>query len=215
MNNSLGGLLSQKNDEGQERVLHYLSWNMVDAKNKHLDIKMCLILIYPVKKLRHYLLADKTMPISKLDPIKYIMTRSTLPGNLAKWAILLVEFYILYGPQKAIEGQTHSDFPYNMTIAPYTWTSSLSKNLDYPWLTPLRTQDCRDDNWVMSPFQSNQAHTITTSPIQLPYYSNGKIVQGSIPASKTLSFMVHGVYDAISKLHVSKWQCEPKTKQLG
>lgn len=84
---------------------------MVGAENKYSPIeKMCLALIFPVKKLRHYLLAHQTMLISKADPIKYIMTRSALLGNLAKWAILLMEFYILYVPQKAIKGQALADF---------------------------------------------------------------------------------------------------------
>lgn len=88
MDNSLGALLAQKNDEGQERALHYLSRKMVDAENKYSPIeKMCLALIFPVKKLRHYLLVHQTMLISKADPIKYIMTRSALSGNLAKWAV--------------------------------------------------------------------------------------------------------------------------------
>ena len=59
---------------------------MVEAENKYSPIeKMCLGLLFPVKKLRHYyLLAHQTLLISKVDLIKYVMTRSALSGNLAK-----------------------------------------------------------------------------------------------------------------------------------
>ena len=40
--------------------------------------------IFSVKKLRHSLLAHQTLLISKVDLIKYVMTRSALSGNLAK-----------------------------------------------------------------------------------------------------------------------------------
>ena len=47
------------------------------------------------------------MPI---DPLKFLMTRPTLTGRLAKWAVLLLQFDITYVPQKAIKGQALADF---------------------------------------------------------------------------------------------------------
>jgi hypothetical protein len=38
------------------------------------------------------------------------MTRPTLSGRLAKWALMLLEFDIEYVPQKAIKGQALADF---------------------------------------------------------------------------------------------------------
>lgn len=66
--------------------------------------KTCLALIFAVQKLRHYLLAHPVQLISRADPLKYIMTRLTLSGRLAKWALLLSEFEIQYIPKKAVKG---------------------------------------------------------------------------------------------------------------
>jgi ribonuclease HI len=84
---------------------------MVGAEHGYSPIeKHCLALIFAVKKLRHYMLAHKIILISKVDPLKYLMTRPMLTGRLAKWAIILTEFDITYTPQKAIKGQALADF---------------------------------------------------------------------------------------------------------
>jgi RNase H-like domain found in reverse transcriptase len=84
---------------------------MVGAEHGYSPIeKHCLALIFAVKKLRHYMLAHKVIIISKVDPLKYLMTRPMLTGRLAKWAIILTEFDITYMPQKAIKGQASADF---------------------------------------------------------------------------------------------------------
>jgi RNase H-like domain found in reverse transcriptase len=68
---------------------------MVGAEHRYSPIeKYCLALIFAVKKLRHYMLAHKIILISKVDPLKYLMTQPILTGRLAKWAIILTEFDI-------------------------------------------------------------------------------------------------------------------------
>jgi RNase H-like domain found in reverse transcriptase len=84
---------------------------MVGAEHGYSPIeKYCLALIFAVKKLRHYMLADKVILISKMDPLKYLMSRPMLTGRLTKWAIILIEFDITYMSQKAIKGQALADF---------------------------------------------------------------------------------------------------------
>jgi RNase H-like domain found in reverse transcriptase len=84
---------------------------MVGAEHGYSPIeKHYLALIFTVKKLRHYMLAHKVILISKVDPLKYLMTRPMLTGRLAKWAIILTEFDITYMPRKAIKGQALADF---------------------------------------------------------------------------------------------------------
>jgi RNase H-like domain found in reverse transcriptase len=103
--------LAQENQDGNQNALYYLSRMMVGAKHGYSSIeKHCLALIFAVKKLRHYMLAHKIILISKVDPLKYLMTRPMLTGRLAKWAIILTEFDITYTPQKAIKGQALADF---------------------------------------------------------------------------------------------------------
>ncbi|KAL0421189.1 UNVERIFIED_CONTAM: hypothetical protein Slati_3141800 [Sesamum latifolium] len=52
---SVGILLAQKNDEGKENALYYLSRTMTPNKLKYSPIeKLCLALIFAIQKLKHY-----------------------------------------------------------------------------------------------------------------------------------------------------------------
>jgi hypothetical protein len=59
--------------------------------------------MFAIKKLRHYLQAHSVRLISRADPLKYIISRPILSGRLAKWALLLQEFEIVYISQKSIK----------------------------------------------------------------------------------------------------------------
>ena len=84
---------------------------MVGAEANYSPIeKHCLALVFAVKKLRHYMLAHRIILISRVDPLKYLMTKPMLTGRLARWAILLTEFDIVYQPLKAVKGQVLADF---------------------------------------------------------------------------------------------------------
>ncbi|XP_022895322.1 uncharacterized protein LOC111409511 [Olea europaea var. sylvestris] len=108
---SLGALLAQVNEEGKENALYYLSRTLVGAEMKYSPIeKMCLALIFAAKKLRYYMLSHTINLVSKIDPLKYIMSRPILSGRIGKWALLLSEFDIKFIPQKAIKGQALADF---------------------------------------------------------------------------------------------------------
>ena len=121
---SLGVLLAQKNDEGKENALYYLSRMLNGAELNYSPIeKMCLALMFIIKKLRHYLQAHSVYLFFRADPIKYIMSRPVLFGRLAEWAFLLQEFEIIYIPQKAVKGQALADFLANHPI-PDDWKFS-------------------------------------------------------------------------------------------
>ena len=47
--------------------------------------------------------------ISKIDPLKYMLSKIALIGHLAKWVMLLSEFDIQYVDRKAIKGQAIAD----------------------------------------------------------------------------------------------------------
>ena len=66
--------------------------------------KICLALMFAVKKLKQYLQAHSVRLISQADPIKYLMSKSIFNGRTVKWALLLQEFDITYVPQKVIKG---------------------------------------------------------------------------------------------------------------
>ena len=109
--NSLGALCVQKNEEGKETALYYLSRTLVGAELKYSPIeKICLLLIFAIQKLRHYMQAYMVQVISKADPIKYILSRPVLNGRLAKWAMILKQYDLVYVPQRAVKGQALADF---------------------------------------------------------------------------------------------------------
>ena len=48
--------------------------------------------------------------VSRVDPLRYILSKMVLSGRLAKWAMLLSQFDITYIPQKAVKGQALANF---------------------------------------------------------------------------------------------------------
>ena len=64
-----------------------------------------------VQKTRHYLVGQTINVISKVNPLRLLMTKpSSLNGRLTKWAILLSQYEMRFLPQKAIKGQAVTDF---------------------------------------------------------------------------------------------------------
>ncbi|XP_008463403.1 uncharacterized protein LOC103501574 [Cucumis melo] len=108
---SLGVLLAQENDKGKESALYYLSRTLTGDELNYSPIeKMCLALFFAIDKLRHYIQAFTIHLVAKADPIKYILSRLVISRRLAKWAIILQQYDIVYIPQKAVKGQALADF---------------------------------------------------------------------------------------------------------
>jgi len=88
-----------------------LSRTLVGVELKYSLIeKICLSLIFAIQKLRHYMQAYTVQVISKADPIKYILSRPILNGRLAKWAIILKQYDLVYVAQRAVKGHALADF---------------------------------------------------------------------------------------------------------
>ena len=76
---SLGALLAQENDQGKEKAIFYISCTLVNYKLIYTFIeKACLAVVFASQKLRHYLLTQKVKLIAKIDPLKYILSKTTL-----------------------------------------------------------------------------------------------------------------------------------------
>jgi len=59
----------------------------------------------------HYLVGQIIHVISKVNPLKFLMTKpSSLNGPLAKWVILLSQYEMQFLPQKAVKEQAVTDF---------------------------------------------------------------------------------------------------------
>jgi hypothetical protein len=96
---SIGALLSQHNDEGKEVACYYLSRTMVGAERNYSPIeKLCLTLIFALKKLRHYMQPLQIQLVARADPIRYVLSQPALMGRLGKWALLMMEFDITFLP---------------------------------------------------------------------------------------------------------------------
>ncbi|XP_074297354.1 uncharacterized protein LOC141628066 [Silene latifolia] len=106
-------MCAQEIEDRKERALYYLSRTLVGAELNYSPIeKICLALVFAIQKLRHYMQAHTIHVVSKADPIKYILSRPVLSGRLAKWAMLLKQYDLVFVPQKAVkEWEISDDLP--------------------------------------------------------------------------------------------------------
>jgi hypothetical protein len=111
MPTSLGALLMQNNDDGKEISLYYLSCTLLGAECNYPDIeKIGLSLVFTAQKLHHYMLEHTIHLVSRVDPLHYILSKMMLSGRMAKWAMILSQFDIVFIPQKAMKGQALANF---------------------------------------------------------------------------------------------------------
>jgi len=91
MDHSLGTLLTQKNDEGVEQAIYYLSRILIGAESRYNPVeKEYLALVFAIQKMRHYLVGQTIHIISRVNPLRILMTKpSSLNFRFANWAILL------------------------------------------------------------------------------------------------------------------------------
>ncbi|XP_061999282.1 uncharacterized protein LOC133716611 [Rosa rugosa] len=108
---SLGALLAQENEERKEKALYYLSRTFTRPELNYPPIeKICLALVFAIQKLRHYMQAYTVHLVARADPVKFVMSQLVLTGRMAKWALLLNQYEIIYIPAKAVKGQALADF---------------------------------------------------------------------------------------------------------
>ncbi|XP_019172511.1 PREDICTED: uncharacterized protein LOC109167896 [Ipomoea nil] len=108
---SVGALLAQENDKGKENALYYLSRMMTPNELKYSPIeKLCLALVFAIKKLKHYFESHTIRLVSKANPVKYVMAKVVLSDRLARWYLLFQQFEVIYVPQKSVKGQALADF---------------------------------------------------------------------------------------------------------
>ncbi|XP_020412323.1 uncharacterized protein LOC109947171 [Prunus persica] len=108
---SIGAFLAQENESHKEQALYYLSRTLTGPELNYTPIeKTCHALVFAIQKLRHYMQAFTVHLIARADPVRYIMSKPVLTGRLAKWALLLNQYEIIYTPAKAVKGQAVADF---------------------------------------------------------------------------------------------------------
>ena len=108
---SLSALLAQKDDNGHEQTIYYLSRTLIGAESRYNPIEECLALVFAVQKTRHYLVGQIIHVISRVNPLCLLMTKpESLNSRLAKWALLLSQYDMIFSPQKAVKGQALAEF---------------------------------------------------------------------------------------------------------
>ena len=96
MNHSLGALLAQKNDEGAEQAIYYLSKTLIGAKSCYNPIEKEY---HAIQKTRLYLVGQTIHVISRVNPLWIFMEKSGfLNSKLANWAILLSQNDMTFVP---------------------------------------------------------------------------------------------------------------------
>jgi len=77
MDHSLGALLTQKNDDGHEQAVYYLSRTLIGAESWYNPTeKECLALVFAIQKTQHYLVGQTIHAISRVNPLHILMTKS-------------------------------------------------------------------------------------------------------------------------------------------
>ena len=107
---TLGALLAQLDDTEKERAIYCISHILVGYELNYTPTKKAsLVVVFSTQKLCHYMLSHTMQLISKINPLKYMLSITILVGCLAKWVMLLSEYEIQYIDRKAIKGQTIAD----------------------------------------------------------------------------------------------------------
>ena len=108
---TIGSMLAQEEENGNERVVYYLSRIVHNVEIRYTSIeKLCLVLYFSCLQLKYYLITSEVYVISQTDVIKYMLSSPMLHGHVGKWMLALIEFSHQYVLSKAIKGQVLVDF---------------------------------------------------------------------------------------------------------
>ena len=92
MESSLYILLAQEDNDNKELAIYYLSHKLISYEmNYNIIEKSSLAIVFTSQNLRHYMLTHTTLLATKIDPLKYLLSKETLIGRLAKWVMILRE----------------------------------------------------------------------------------------------------------------------------
>ena len=83
---SIGAVLTQHDEEGKERATYYLSKLFNEAEKKYTAMEKTYAgVVWVAQKLKHYFLAHEVQLIAKMDPIKYLLEKPALTECLVRW----------------------------------------------------------------------------------------------------------------------------------
>ena len=90
---AVGGILTQEDDNGYERPIHYLSKSLTSEQTRWSVIeKEAWGVLYSLKKLRCYLWGADVTVLTDHKPLKGMFTQSLQNAKLMRWALQIMEF---------------------------------------------------------------------------------------------------------------------------
>ena len=98
-------------EEGTKQLpIYYVSKALLDAETRysHLE-KLALALMVAARKLRPYFQAHPVVVVTSF-PIKLVLHKPEVSGRLAKWAVELGEYDVIFRPATTIKSQVLADF---------------------------------------------------------------------------------------------------------
>ena len=108
---ALGSMLAQEDEDGSEHIVYYLSKKLKDYETRYIVVeKSCFALVWVVQKLRHVLLSYQVLVVARMDLLKYLFEKPALTGKLSRWLILLAEFDLTYVAKNTIKGRAITKF---------------------------------------------------------------------------------------------------------
>ena len=88
----IGGVLSQTNDEGEEKVIQYISRTLQPAEQKwSVREKEALAIIFACETFRPYLYGSKFIIFTDHQSLKWLL-KATTHARLVRWALRLAEY---------------------------------------------------------------------------------------------------------------------------
>ena len=129
-----------REEESKQLPIYYVSKALLDAETRysHLE-KLAFALIVAARKLRPYFQAHAIVVVISF-PIKLVLHKPKVSERLAKWAVELGEYDVIFRPATAIKSQVLADF-----VAQFTPT--LLPALEQE--TRLRSKTKEEGEWVL------------------------------------------------------------------
>ena len=90
---AVGAILAQLDENGEERVVHYLSQQLNHTQRKWAVIeKEAWALVVALKKFRQYLLGAQFVVYTDHKPLRSLFTSEMKNARIQRWGILISEF---------------------------------------------------------------------------------------------------------------------------
>ncbi|XP_077222157.1 uncharacterized protein LOC143856000 [Tasmannia lanceolata] len=143
----MGCMLAQQEPESKrEKPIYYISKKMLEYEIEYTILeKTCLALVWATQRLRHYLLSNKVLLHSRMDPLKYLFEKPALTGRIARWLLLLSKFDITYITQKSVKGRVIAE---QLADAPVEENAFLKAKFSYEEIMELEEETPRT-RWLM------------------------------------------------------------------